>query len=846
MLNTKVPNVWSQRSSEAPEVIARRIKERLELTTDQWLAWAFDSLVVAIWGRRVEGLPTDLELRRSRESFEERFRPRVEAGTAAKYIKFHLLYLAAILCHSDEFPAPPGALDENERPGIPCGGVVNVCIRRWITKAKKTTRIDFRHFNDLLQCKKGMPPVDNRFIRQALEKHEHVLCDIPDESDKFSQLLHSEEATIFRGRVCSFIDRLVSVLFSSVRWRPRALTPSLNSCFDGSRNKGGQMGVLFSRFLADMSPIRTWELCNPLSPHVMIGMYQDDRGGICDGRIMVADRTDLITAFQTYIDQECDLVLEKGFLDATPVAIPEPLKVRVITKGDPCVYYRTLEFQKTMHEVLRRTNLFRYIGQPIDEQNWTERFYNCGISVDYGDFGFCSGDYEASTDFIDSEMSAYAWQSIASHIFADLSFSRRQSYERLGLISLIGHRLHYDDRVRMQHNGQLMGSPMSFPILCIVNAAATICSQNWDTWDWEKLPLAVNGDDTAFCCTREGYDSYRRCLPYVGLRPSPGKNYFSKQFLQMNSEIRRYGGRGEWTPIGYLNQAILTGRDSKGQNAGWEKDTYWTDLEGLSREFIRWMSPKDQGSLMKLFLKSYKPVIAEASPFCNKWIPKELGGMGLPIPQEFTLEDLEKGVQDDLLARQFNQATLLLADRQIEKSYSVPPSKRAPFFAALKLARSICPHREVCRSVEIDRSRCGPDSVQFLGTLLSYYTYEELTEYQYGDLSVRWYLEDSSCFRPMFWGRVGLGSKVHQSNLRHINSLYTKRCQSTIGQTWGGDFVSWETLKTYEDHLLKTDTQYLHGLKKPGRFPEPSFSLNDDLEPVIEIEVCFGSYLQCD
>lgn len=74
------------------------------------------------------------------------------------------------------------------------------------------------------------------------------------------------------------------------------------------------------------------------------------------------------------IDQVQDfldwVVKEAGrlpFSAAMPVAIPEPDKVRIITKASATFQYLTLCLQKFMHTTVSGRPSFEFIGKPIDE-----------------------------------------------------------------------------------------------------------------------------------------------------------------------------------------------------------------------------------------------------------------------------------------------------------------------------------------------------------------------------------------------------------------------------------------------------------------------------------------------
>ena len=53
--------------------------------------------------------------------------------------------------------------------------------------------------------------------------------------------------------------------------------------------------------------------------------------------------------------------------------------------------------------------------------------------------------------------------------------------------------------------------------------------------------VKINGDDCAFIADAERYRRWNVLGKLIGLKPSPGKVYCSREFLMMNSETRFRG-----------------------------------------------------------------------------------------------------------------------------------------------------------------------------------------------------------------------------------------------------------------------------------------------------------------
>jgi hypothetical protein len=180
--------------------------------------------------------------------------------------------------------------------------------------------------------------------------------------------------------------------------------------------------------------------------------------------------------------------------------IYEPLKVRLITKGEPFLYSLLKPFQQIMWDCLRKCPMFRLIGEEVSDQVLRERLSipcpterdlylseepEIGTAEALNKFCFASGDYSAATDNIPLEYTIRALETLFPPY--TMSILRKaigqQVYEvpkgscgpmletREAISKLLGRQL--DDRCDyfVQRRGQLMGSPLSFPILCIINAA---------------------------------------------------------------------------------------------------------------------------------------------------------------------------------------------------------------------------------------------------------------------------------------------------------------------------------------------------------------------------------------
>lgn len=202
-------------------------------------------------------------------------------------------------------------------------------------------------------------------------------------------------------------------------------------------------------------------------------------------------------------------------------AIPEPLKVRMITKGE-AQNWILKPLQKAMHRALKDFPCFRLTsGQSI---------LNNFKKVSSG-YYFVSGDYSAATDNLNSDVMECVVGELVKVLPSEII-----PY----LIREAGpHYIEYPKSSGLdpilQTNGQLMGSLISFPILCIANAATYGHAINWE--DLRDLPCLINGDDISFRDSLKNIKKWKRVANLMGLIPSVGKNYLSRTWFTINSQI---------------------------------------------------------------------------------------------------------------------------------------------------------------------------------------------------------------------------------------------------------------------------------------------------------------------
>lgn len=183
-----------------------------------------------------------------------------------------------------------------------------------------------------------------------------------------------------------------------------------------------------------------------------------------------------------------------------------------------------------------------------DVEDWAQ-------NVDFSKKWSLSGDLESATDNFDSGLAEIVMQRLT-----DLFFEGREDVF-LRMCSFTT-RAHLWDKYQ-QTNGQLMGSILSFPILCIINLVTNIIADDLDQalFDNPKEFLesydqcGINGDDVVrFGDDRdELYKRWAFGVSCVGGKPSPGKSLLSDRYFTVNSEI--FTNSGE--PLHAIRPSLL-------------------------------------------------------------------------------------------------------------------------------------------------------------------------------------------------------------------------------------------------------------------------------------------------
>jgi len=435
--------------------------------------------------------------------------------------------------------------------------------------------------------------------------------------------------------------------------------PSLSACYENTRGKGGSLEYLLGK-TALKKPV------GQEGAHV--GYVRDPRNP--DKIVEVRGALDP-DEMERLMRPSLDGMGRRVMVRREPIL--EPFKVRIISKGEAEPYQRAQNFQPFLWSLLQLAPCFQLTGRPLCDEDMTQMALWARTKKLW--CMFVSGDYKAATDNLHQYLCGEALREVC-HLW------KIPYEEALNMLScLINHRI--DDRdqgtfkvdkltgrvseeggedysvvmdgVHDQVWGQLMGSPISFPILCIINAAITrmVMEDAFGCFiSLSEGAFNVNGDDVAFPLPPAEYQHWCKQVTLAGLEPSVGKNYVSRRYCVINSKLFDFGDEWDYSEtvpeakniplvsmnLVYCQQHESTERRKDEALVIGESLRHGKTLEGRMTELIHGFGEDMREKLLKRAYTHAKPILALLPPV--SWVlPKCLGGLGLPATKDHIVAD---------------------------------------------------------------------------------------------------------------------------------------------------------------------------------------------------------------
>lgn len=591
--------------------------------------------------------------------------------------------IAAFFSYHMNQPMPKPPFEIEDDPKFLVGGGPGRFLLKLVNSDQKLSILQ-----SIKQSKKGMPRPDRYELKEAESEFlEKITKDKPQKDSKF--LVNWADTEDYPQKVSTHlsipafkaeIDRTVKEIFGgnkyTMRERIKRFFPSTSANYINSRSKGGAIGYVINHknLLKDLR--RPGGFIRTDTQLIEEKISQDEE-----------------SPYKTYANfEELDKqfgklywrILKEAISEqpyAKPVALAESLKIRVITKGPPALQTCLKNIWRFTHSILRKHRSFQLIGHPVTESIVLDII---GKNLNK-DETYLSGDYEAATDNI------YSWASnavavslgetlglsgtetalmikgLTGHLFEDEKMteltniikwdlpenhlhpgpSQNELIERLVNHLEQGGKDHFG--FKKQRVGQLMGSIVSFPVLCIINATACRWAMELAgkrVYNLNDCPLLINGDDCVMRGGKKLYGFWKEISEFVGLKESIGKTYMSRDFLEINStlyerlkspkkidylsetkgKIKRETHLSE---VKYVNVGLLLGiKRSQGVIGLNDQSDPHNNISMRSRSLLESCPEHMRTTVMEIFIQKHRELLTKSRlPW---YIPEWLGGIGLP------------------------------------------------------------------------------------------------------------------------------------------------------------------------------------------------------------------------
>lgn len=516
--------------------------------------------------------------------------------------------------------------------------------KKWSrTRLHAFTRRNTHLWYSFLQAKRAALPLSDELVLTTYEEHRIAMSlEDPIDEDTLQKVMKELEPVLskiektlvsnYKGKLLTHEDHME---YGGGLVRETRRVASTRACFEASRAKGGQLGYLrqLSPTLSSMDPK------NPTNNRTLPDLKRMSfyPMAVVGGRV----RTNVVIEEYWYPSGEVawtDSIMQEAVkfvggvrLRATIQAVLEPLKVRVISKGNAVPYYLSKPLQVALHDIMRKMPCFRLIGRPLCPTDLYDLAQNRSI-LGHGRYEWFSIDYSAATD----KLSA----SLSSAIMHRLLERQDETIREMWLSVLAPHYCKYPFPYGLtvkpiqQKNGQLMGSILSFPILCLANLGLYLANIADDTRPLkDKLAgVLVNGDDMLYVAKHSMWDSHVAIGNKVGLTMSPGKAYAHSVYANANSacfHYNLYDDRATPFSIPFLNSGLYFGQNKV---LGGDDHDVTQSKTSVIQRLVDGARPGRACDILAGYINRHRAAIDNECRGRNLFIPQSLGGMGQTPP----------------------------------------------------------------------------------------------------------------------------------------------------------------------------------------------------------------------
>lgn len=517
-----------------------------------------------------------------------------ELSREQDFIKYwHTYYMCKLFQHDDEYPARPDWIPFHLYAGW---------VRRMVERRLKKRDVAFFYSLDK-GAKQSWPSMSKEKEALVLEKHK--------------ERMGRPEKDVPADFILT-LNGCVDEIFSHPP-PPTKFLPSGSACLQATSNEGGALS-LFGKFQYPSEELNQ-SLGRLRALQYSIEQWRTSwYSYACENAC-----TDMETFAIEYEDRFI-VDIHPLALEVKIVPLAEPAKFRIISKGDGYLYSALQPLQGQLISCWKNSNYSTMAQQNLEE---------LVRSLDHPDLPlWCSGDYEAATDLIRKMAAMLIFKRLEGKVAFKDVWAAAWSFQYARCV--------YPDGTGADaFESQLMGHPLSFPLLCTINLAGyRTAIKRWvrDSAGAEKRRrsrlgsimwnnVIVNGDDILFKCEKDFLPFFYQAASDVGLIISIGKNFISRDMCMINSQVFKKQS-GLMTRHGYLNQRFIFGKGNFRKSSSDVDATMPTQLSGPVNEMctlVPWTS-----CIIPMVVKRFPQKFFGKGfyGYPNWYLPIHLGGLG--------------------------------------------------------------------------------------------------------------------------------------------------------------------------------------------------------------------------
>jgi hypothetical protein len=509
-----------------------------------------------------------------------------------------------------------------------------------------------------LQSKRAALPVTPEIVLSNFQKHR-------------SQMETSDPLRADSDEDMALLDEVLENLSPILRTLRKKLTYELKDFFanpgreihkasesaslESSRSTGGQAGHI--RKLLGVHGIRESEQLFEMKEHA--GPTKGPAGVHFHQVSTTTAHFGELQDLEEILNAEVARTTEVPIYSAQVEAVLEPFKVRTISKGESLPYYLAKRVQLVLHGAMRKMDCFRLIGRPLDVpdladlRRFTEEYMDSNQE-------WLSIDYSAATDGLSALLSS----EIMKELLDGLYFENPQLYNMM-LGVLAPHRVHYPEVAGvqlppvLQRNGQLMGSVLSFPILCLANLGLylTVRRRINQVAPMKQMlkSVLVNGDDMLYIGSKAEWELHQQLGARIGLAMSPGKAYTHKRYANINSasvDMNLEDPKSCPVIVKFLNVGLMVGRHKvQGKVGSDDHKEKKHPMVSVIDKVVEGALPGKAAEVFKRYCAMNSTELSKEVQGRNLFLSPQLGGFGVkPIVD----------VETNVTAKQLSLALRLL------------------------------------------------------------------------------------------------------------------------------------------------------------------------------------------